>query len=306
MERAFRRIVVGVRSHRIQDPVFVRAMDLARAAGAELHVVHARPVAHRLPECYAHLGRRYHDEPDNLRDFLRVSHTGSGPAEDRARGVAWHVGEGAPEAVLNRVAAEVAADLIVVGPSAGTRDGGAPLAGTAERTARGAAVPVLLLRRSPGPRGGRALVATDLSAEGADLCRIGIRSAHALGGAPDVRVRALLLVQPSAPGTLVGRDAVLESVARAELRGFLHETALAGEVEARARLGDPAREILEEAGRWDARLVVLGALGDAGPGRSLLGGATWSTLTRLDSNGLVVPLRAAPVAGASIAPERAA
>jgi nucleotide-binding universal stress UspA family protein len=307
MERTIRRIVVGVRSHRVPDPVFVRAADLARSAGAELHVVHARPVAHRLPECYAHVGRRYHDELDNLRDSLRVNLTAGGRDPGPTGGITWHVAEGSPEAVLDRIAAELAADLIVVGPSRLPREGRAHPASTAERTARRASVPLLLLRRSPGSRRRRVLVATDLSAAGADLCRVGMRTTHAFGDSPDTRVRVLLLVQPPAPGLLVGCGRVLESVARSELRLFLAEEAPAGmHLEARARLGEPAREIREEAGRWDARLVVLGAVGDAGPGRSLLGGAGWGTLAEMDANLLVVPLGAASGTAASIAPERAA
>lgn len=271
---AVRTILAGIEHPCAGDPTLSAAAALARWTGAELHLAHSYelPPLHALP-----LGDAFVRHDEEVRGTLAEA----AAALPGAQGAVCHALHGSAAHVLLQAADEVAADLVVVGAGGGQ----ALLGGTARRVLRGAAVPVLVVRRPVRRPLGRLLLTTDLSELSAAAHERGLDLADALFGGASA-VRSALVVGPGAlPAPLP--EAALARTARAELRRFLRaHTPGSLPVQPAVRTGSPAEEIVAEAEEWNADLLVVGT-----HGRVLLGSVAEAVLRRAPCNVLAVPPR---------------
>lgn len=197
---------------------------------------------------------------------------------------------GKPGVVLNRVARERGAGLIVVGE----RHHGALSRGlggsTAHHLVRTADVPVLVVEPRTEPIN-RVLAAVDLSHAGGQTLRAAASHAALLGA----RLRAVHVVEPAKFPVVVGLSldpAEYERRCRDEFHRLI-ETELPDlpPDDRVVRTGISDEEIAEEAAAWRADLVVIGSHGKARIDRLLIGSTTERLLNRQSASLLVVPIR---------------
>jgi nucleotide-binding universal stress UspA family protein len=248
-----------------------RAALLPLAPAATISVIHV--LAEAIPDRFAAAVReRAADALTGVADGLRRAVTERGV--DGAT-VEHALLAGKPHVEIVRHARARAADLVVMG-----RHGPAPLrdalvGSTAERVIRKGDAPVLLVKEAASHPYRRALVAVDLS----DASRRGIDLAGAL--LPDaVREIALVHACHVAFRSWLG-DAALDDYRR-ELteRAARDAAALAAGVPLECRVavreGDPRLEVLEQAVRERADLLVVGTHARAGVTHALVGSvAEW-------------------------------
>lgn len=197
---------------------------------------------------------------------------------------------GRPGVVLNDVAREFEAGLIVVGG----RHHGALARGlggsTAHHLVRTATVPVLIVEASRGPGAmRRVLVAADLSpAAGLTLSTAG-RYADLL----EAHVRVVHVVESARFPVVPSVDTtLLEERYRAEFERLVDiELPRVTQDDRVVRRGRPDEEIAEEAAAWQADLIVAGSHGRGWIDRLLIGSTTERLLNRLPSSLLVVPIK---------------
>lgn len=301
MNDPIRTVVAGAATVRDADPVLAAATEVADALGAELHLVHAYDVPEAL-DTNPELATSHEDARARFARSAqaaleaRVRSLGRGAGRVHARAVPGPAAE-----ALLRAADETGAGLLLVGATRRGPVERAFLGTTAARVARGARVPVLVLR-GPMRRPGRVLLATDLSQLSAVAHERGREVAAALAGDAAPRFRSVRVVG-SGMGP-VGEDAARGEEAR-ELDDFLAaRTPRAGAVEARVRTGVAADEIVAEAWDWDADLLVVGTHGRTGFRRLLLGSVAETVLQRAPCSVLVIPAQPEPdrVEGAPGAP----
>ena len=296
MPDTVRRIVAGLSELTADDPTLLVAMEVARAAGAELHLVHAYQlpplmtlspgIEAAFPEGYA----RY-------AEMLQASLEAAVRAFPGAETTKCRVVLGAPAPTLTAVAAEVGADLLIVGAARRSRLGRAVLGTTAQRVLREAAVPVLVARRPVTRPPKRVLLTTDLSELSSAVHETAVDTVDTFFGMP-ARVRSLLvLAWQGAPAPLTPE--AVRRAARAELEGFLQERdSMVPIVEPAVRTGLIADEIVAEAREWDADLLVVGTHARGWGARLMLGSVAEAALRDAPCNVLAIPpvRRAAPVA----------
>ncbi len=299
MSKKIRTIVVGVAAISDQDthtgpgdadPVLAPAVELARALGATLHVVHVFSLPD--PVLSALQGRGITDDPAvHVRyatqlELHLAKQAARFPGGETAR---CHALEGSPGPRLAEFADDVQADLVIVGASRRGRIWHSILGTTAARVLRAARVPVLVLRKPFSRRPERILLATDLSSEnGAALTRA-IETIGAAFGPKDLQFRAVYVVSydPMVPPPLP--DAVLKEVAAEQLGRFLAEEIRSGvPVENHVRSGDLSGEIVRAASEWQAELLVMAARATGAP-EGWLGSTTASAIRHASCNVLVIP-----------------
>jgi len=195
---------------------------------------------------------------------------------------------GSPAPVLADAAAEVRADLLIVGAARGSRLGRAILGTTAQRVLRAARVPVLVARRPLPAPPKRVLLTTDLSELSAAVHETALDTVDLFFHAP-IQVRSLLVLAWSpVPSPLTPE--VLDRAARAELESFLRGRGRVGPpVEAVVRTGILADEIVAEAREWNADLLVVGTHARGWGARMMLGSVAEASLRDAPCNVLAVP-----------------
>jgi len=144
--------------------VFRYALSLARQHGAEIVAVHGMeplsPFAQSLVELHIshdaseEIHRRGRETvKQNLHDRIRrLCEKENGDAEDGCRVIDIRIVEGQPAQVVLAVAAEVGADLIVMGAHRHTVLGEAVLGTTTHKVLHSASIPVLVVRIPEGYR----------------------------------------------------------------------------------------------------------------------------------------------------------
>lgn len=201
-----------------------------------------------------------------------------------------HVRAGLAPQLVNKIAEERDAELIVVGANPQPALARSLVGSTGRRVLYLANRPVLVAntpRREPFRR---ILAAIDLSEASASV----LESAWAIARADEAELRALFALEPL-PMMLakVARFKEEERLARAvsELERVLNETGLGsqGSVSGRTREGNAGPEILEEAQEWDADLIVLGTHGFGFFDRLMLGSTPLHVLRHGNRATLIVP-----------------
>ena len=274
MSTPLRRVVAGIATLAPEDPALAASIRLAERTGAELTLVHVFGDAPGEARAST-LRARLEAEARALTARGRIA----------CRAVAGHAGD-----VLPRLAADLGADLLVLGH---TRRGGAAaamLGTTAQRVLRSATVPVLSLHGGSGRGGyGRALLASDLSPHSAHALAAGAELVRALAHPAEPRLRPLFVAVTSYEAMAAGIPDWSAEHAAAELRDFLGEIPTLAGLAPAVRAGDPAGEILAEAAQWQAELVVVGTHGRRGLPRLLLRSVAESVLRRAQVSVLVIP-----------------
>jgi nucleotide-binding universal stress UspA family protein len=287
MRDPVRRIVAGLSELTPGDPTLLVAMEVARASGAELHLVHAchlPPPPVMVPgveAAWPEGSARYVEE-------LQASLEAAVLAFPGGEGVKCRVMAGPPAPALAAVAEEVEADLLIVGAARRSRLGRAILGTTAVRVLRQATVPVLVARRPVTRPPKRVLLTTDLSELSSAVHETAVDAIDAFLGMP-ARVRSLLVLGwMGAPAPLTPESLV--RAAREELEEFLRERdSVLPIVEPVVRAGIAADEIVAEAREWNADLLVVGTHARGWGARMMLGSVAEAALRDAPCNVLAVP-----------------
>ena len=292
MTSTVKTIVAGVATLHDADPVLLPAIELARALGARLELVHAFDLPDPwLAEALA--------EDDVAAPEFAARHTAGLQArlDSLTRELAADVGAvsgravpGVASGVLCEVAAAVQADLLLVGATRRGTMSRNILGTTAERVIRGAHAPVLVLREPLRRPLRRALLTTDLSEFSARVHEQALDTLEALFGPELPEVRDLLVVAYDVALPPPLRQELLEGVAEQELHAFLAARRVRPyAVQPQVRVGEPAKEIVAEAFDWSADLLVMGTHGRTGFSRMMLGSVAGASVRSALCNVLVLP-----------------
>jgi len=195
---------------------------------------------------------------------------------------------GRPGVVLDQVARELGAGLVVVGG----RHHGALARGlggsTAHHLVRTSPAPVLVVEASRAPQ--RVLVATDLSVAASAT----LSTAACYAELFDAQIRIVHVVEPAKFPTVVPLSLEMsefEERSRAEFERLVEaELSRVPPDDRVVRRGRADEEIAEEAVAWRADLLVLGSHGKGWIDRLLIGSTTERLLNRLPTSLLVVPI----------------
>jgi len=209
-------------------------------------------------------------------------------SEGGAPDAAVHVRAGMAPKLVNKIAEDIGADLIVLGASPQPARARSLVGATGRRILYLAERPVLVANSARREPFKRVLAAVDLSERSGPV----LESAWALAKAEGALMRALFVVEPL-PMMLakVVRQNEEERTrqGREELERILEEAGLAAEAEPRMREGEAGQEILEEAQDWDADLIVLGTHGFGFFDRLMFGRTSLYVLRHGHRATLVVP-----------------
>jgi nucleotide-binding universal stress UspA family protein len=193
-------------------------------------------------------------------------------AEAGAVNAPVHVRAGLAPQLVNRIADETGADIIVIGATPQPARAKSLVGSTGRRMLYLAQRPVLVASEPRREPFSRVLAAVDLSEQSGPV----LEAAWALAKADGAELRALYVLEPL-PMVLAKVASIDEGErlrhGREQMEKVLEETGLRGEksVHARMREGRAGHEILEEAQGWDADLVVVGTHGFGFFDRLLLG-----------------------------------
>jgi nucleotide-binding universal stress UspA family protein len=269
-------ILVATDLSEASDGVLRAAAALANLADAELHVIHALEVP-MLPYSTADRAAASVDGwLAEARAALDEQFRRALPPQAEVSSVHLAVGS-VHLAVLER-AAEVAADLLVLGPHRLRPFGDRFLGSTADRVIRTASAPCLLVRGALDLPLRRLMLPTDLSEPAGGALRVALRWLAAFGAAADGDRRGaeLLVVHVvprmyEMPDFAFDQEVVVPEVERL-IREALDEVEASAAVRERVTWGDvPADEILRVAVSEGADLLVLGTHGHGAVRRVLLG-----------------------------------
>lgn len=294
MSEPIRNIVVGIAAIKEQDPHLGPAIELAEVLGATLHVVHAfaipDPIVHPYPETV-------HFDPSVI-ESLRKSAESQLEAQVRSisasEQIRCRVLPVPADLALLEAAAEVGADLLMVGATRLGMISRKVLGTTAQRVVRAAAMPVLVSRGAGRGRPRRVLLATDLSEIGGKVQRRAFEMLAMLSDPNRLEIRSLLVIDYDSSVLPDVSPSDLQREGELRLTDFLERTG-AGDrgIEKAVQVGKPSREIVTQAEEWKADLLVLGTHGRRGVSRFLIGSVAESVLRSAPCDVLVIPTAAA-------------
>lgn len=222
---------------------------------------------------------------DQLREQVEAQMAGAEVAD-----APLHLEVGFAAPVITRVAAEVDADLIVVGAHPRPTVARYLVGSTAERVIRMAHRPVLVAIEQREEPFRRVLAAVDLSGQSRRVVESAVATAVACGS----ELRGLYVQDQLTP--LLAEAAVYDEEemrrhAEGQLKQTLDAIAVPSEVrvDVEIREGQAGQEILRAAEDWDADLIVMGAHGFGFFNRLLLGSISTYVLRHGRRATLVVP-----------------
>jgi nucleotide-binding universal stress UspA family protein len=273
------RILACLDHEGVARPAAHQAVLLARAFGAELEVCHVVAQGRGA----LHLVRPL--EPDHAQ---RVAEQVFQVHGIDAPGSTFHVRQGNPVREITALAAQIQADLVVLGPHS-RRASDFLLGQTALRLVQLSGAPTLVYRGSVSRLYERLLVGVDLSEESRAALTVAIHWAQALGA-------ALHVVHVFEPPDFAYRkgDAQLDNYVmadvrrdeHAELKSLLDASGFGGLVPTVHELeGDAYEGIADVARRVDADLVLCGSHGRTGLRGLLLGSVSERLLRGADGRG---------------------
>ena len=295
-------IVAGVDGSPESFRAAALAWRIARAADAQCVLVYA------VPEVWAPGGMAplvnssevFHMLVSDLRHQINHELGAEVPEPIRQSLIAR---AGRPGVVLDQVAREYGAGLVVVGG----RHHGALARGlggsTAHHLVRTSPAPVLVVAASGRPQ--RILVATDLSGAAGSTLSVAGRYADL----HDAQLRVVHVVEPARFPTVVPLSIDMSEFterSREEFERLVERELSRVPPDDRViRHGRADEEIAEEVAAWRADLLVVGSHGKGWIDRLLIGSTTERLLNRLPTSLLVVPISKPAVKRAARAETRA-
>ncbi|MEM9556582.1 MAG: universal stress protein [Acidobacteriota bacterium] len=288
--RKLERIVVGTSLTEASDAVVQSALALQRATGARLALVHAFP----LPVVYG--GGIYGGaavtqqiDSDRRRYLLLVDAQLERLGATREVFDEIRIEVAIGYRLLDDVAEELGADLVVVGSHEGPKAFEPLLGSTADRLLRRSRRPVLVVRQALDAIR-RVALPVDLSPLSETSARLGLGLVDAFAGDAAYSVGAtFVLSRAEREGSVHFEPEQVDRFAQEELDSFVARLEHSG-IEATLLCGDPKQEILDHlSAQEDVDLVILGTHGRSGFERFLLGSVSSELLRRLEHTALVVP-----------------
>jgi nucleotide-binding universal stress UspA family protein len=313
MTTTIHRILYATDLSPASEPAWHEAKRLGRLFDAEvlvLHVIAPPPVipveGYIPPQVYEDLLASARRGAEEQFDALLGSVAGSGVK------VRLCLEEGLPASRILEVAAQEAADLLVVGTHGRTGLERLVLGSVADRMVRQATCPVLTVRSAPGkgPRGEirRICYATDFSPTARAAWPWVVALAGATGAQVDlVHVTFKPVADRHMSGETIGRMAdILSEQGRREVERFLETSTLARErVLVHLPQGAPDEQIVHRAKEQAADLVVMGTHGWSGVVRWMLGSVAHHVIQTAPCPVLTVgPIGAQQASGVQPAPAK--
>jgi nucleotide-binding universal stress UspA family protein len=298
MTPEIRTVVIGTSLTAVSDEVVKAGLQVARAAGARILLVHA----FQVPVSYAAYGGGAPYTPDLLlADTLRAEHE---LVEQRLTDQIGRLGihsdellgrrieSGPPHRVITEAAEKAEADLIVVGATESV--GLAKMFGsTADRVVRKATRPVLMIRDRLELPWQRILLPVDLSPLSAVAFRHGLALLDQIAPELVVQLEAFYVMTGFDRGILEpqGDPDLSESEAVRELQRFVADNSFRSRHRVYTRLahGEIAQAIRNRCEDWEADLIVLGTHGRGGFERLLLGSVASDLIRRSSASVLIIP-----------------
>lgn len=289
-------IVVAVDFSGPSQAATARASWLAERCHASVHVVHSA----RLPvPVISHEFAIPGPEWETIRSAAQTQ-VDAIAADLKKRGLdatAEVSREIAVDAILS-AATKHNADLIVMGSHGHTGLSHLMLGSVAERTLRGATVPVLVVKEEKAKAAkaiGRIVFATDFSAHAGAAAELAVGFAKALGASVEIchvqsmQTQPWMSIEPPPPSDWVE---ALRREASERVQEVLAEFTKAG-VEARTHLIEdtPSLAIPALAEELQADLIVMGTRGHSGLRHVLLGSVAERTVRMATCSVLTAPLR---------------
>lgn len=253
------------------DEVVRSAASLAASTGAELHLLNAFDID-ALPDPAP--GQPSFSYPERVRQAEQVLGEQARRAAGAVRPASLRVVNYAPDKAILARAAEVGAELIVLGPHRGGGVGAHVLGTTAEAVVKGAEVPCLVARGALAVPVRRIGVPTDFSSNAGAAVDVALVLTDKMGGdPPEIRVFHCGWTVEKADNPRLERDEIipqLENEIQAAVRrlGGSPPAALRAEV---AWGVDPAETVVDHARRVGLDLLVMGTSGRSGLRRLLTG-----------------------------------
>ncbi|KPK61791.1 MAG: hypothetical protein AMS21_08960 [Gemmatimonas sp. SG8_38_2] len=257
---------------------------MARRAGARLHVVSVADML--LPTQYLRGESKQAIEDVTLQSMRRIAEAQARQAN--AINPSFHIISGTPAPTIAELAAQISADIIVLGAHRRPEIERILFGSTAEREMRLAPCPVLAAAARCQAPFRRVLAAVDFS------CRAHcvIEAAAAVARIDGSEFRILHVSDPLTPLMMTIPRDELEALARANRTTFeqlIRQNGNVQECQLVERSGYAGSEILREARDWGAHLVVVGSQGLGFFSRLFLGSTSSYVLRHGEVTTLVVP-----------------
>ncbi|HSN89060.1 MAG TPA: universal stress protein [Thermoanaerobaculia bacterium] len=284
-----RTVLIGTDLDRDSDALLSTGVQVARAAGAKVHVAYAfaPPIGY-----VSELGAGVDDavlaqEMELTREAVSAQVRQAGISAEELAGETLRTG--VPHRVLPELAQETGAGLVIVGATGGGRLH-RRLGSTADRVLRRTTRPVLVVRGALPVPPRRVLAPVDLSPLSAEAFRHGLAILSQLGGGTEIEALFVLSViqrqvAPQFTPQQVDRFAV------EELDRFVekHAGSAAGQVRRKVRPGNTREEIFAEIADFQPDVVLLGTHGLGGFDRLVIGSVAADVAREAPCSVLVVP-----------------
>ena len=287
------KILVATTLGESSDHVVAAGHELARATGAELHMLHA----YLMPPMYygSPMGmstvypQALESDRQRIEQLFDAQLRRLGIPSRQIAGKTFEIGS--PHRLLVSAARDKDVDLILVGASEAQGPFAPLLGSTADRVLRQTHVPVLVVRGKLGLPLEHVLAPTDLSELSEESLRHGLALLDSLGDERPALKTLFVLSNIERVGSVQFAPDQVERFARQELDRSNEklEQEMGWQAAGRLRTGQPRHEILSELEHEPADLVVVGTHGRSGFERLLMGSVAADVVRHASTSVLVVP-----------------
>lgn len=290
-----RTVLIGTDLEHDSDAVLRTGVQVARAAGAKIHVAYAFPPPMGFVSGLgvgidaAVLAQQMQQQAELTREALAAQVRDAGIRAEELAGETLQTG--VAHRVLPELARETGAGLVVVGATGGGRLH-RRLGSTADRVLRRATHPVLVVRGALPVPPRRVLAPVDLSPLSAEAFQHGLAILSQLGGGAEVEALFVLSVIQRQVAPQFTPEQV-DRFAAEELGRFVETHGGAAQVRRKVRPGNTREEIFAEIADFRPDLVLLGTHGLGGFDRLVIGSVAADVAREAPCSVLVVPPAAA-------------